>query len=266
MTKAIFFDIDGTILDAFGGITKITERVRAAMKKLQSEGNLIFIATGRPYAFLQKEILNFGFDGFVLNNGAVAIVGDKIIFQHNLDKIDVKKIIDIAVAENLEYFLEGYPFTYYEKGFKACESFFVRAGADFNKITNDFDIEKISVSKIECTTARTDTDNIEKSYKKILAVPGFTGWADPFHFKTLEIYSNKISKATGIFKVLEHFNIPVENSYAFGDGKNDYEMIAQVGTGFAMATGADDFKRMAKYVVPSVFDDGVAVGIEKYIL
>ena len=266
MRKAVFFDIDGTILDAVGGITHLTEEVRTALKKLQTTGNLIFIATGRPYAFLQEEILNFGFDGFVMNNGGVAIVDDKIIFKHDIPKDDVKKIIDLAVADNVEYIFESYPYTYCKKGFTAFEKFFVRISANQSKIIQDFDIDKISASKIECLTNRTDTENVNNTYKKMLATPGFTGWADPFHFKTLEIYSDKISKATGIFKVLEYFNIPVENSYAFGDGKNDYEMISQVGTGFAMATGAEDFKCRAKYVVPSVHENGVAYGIEKYIL
>ena len=266
MRKAVFFDIDGTILDAVGGIHEITPRVRAALKNLQAAGHLIFIATGRPFAFLQKEILNFGFDGFVMNNGAVATVGDEVIFRHDLPKDDVKKIRDIAVADNVEYIFESYPYTYCKKNFTAFQKFFKRIDARTEKILSDFDFDKISVSKIECLTERTDTENVEATYEKILALPGFTGWADPFHFKTLEIYSAEVSKATGTFKLLEHFNIPKENSFAFGDGKNDYEMVSQVGTGFAMATGAEDFKRCAKYVVPSVHEDGVAVGIEKYIL
>lgn len=266
MKKAVFFDIDGTILDAVGGIHHIRENVRNAIKKLQAQGDLIFIATGRPYAFLQQEVSNFGFDGFVMNNGAVALSGDKIIYQNALAKSDVQKIIDIAVSNNIEYLLESFPYSYCKKNFAAFEKFFDRIDANKQQIIHDFDIDKIDISKIECLTERTDVENVEKIYEKILAVPGFTGWADPFHFKTLEVYSDKVSKATGIMKVLEHFNIPVENSFAFGDGKNDFEMVAEVGTGFAMATGSEDFKRTAKYVVPSVHEDGVAFGIEKYIL
>ena len=100
----------------------------------------------------------------------------------------------------------------------------------------------------------------------MLATPGFTGWADPFHYKTMEIYSDTVSKATGILKVLEHFNIPVENSFAFGDGRNDGEMIQTVGTGIVMGTARDELKKVGKYVVPGVHEDGVAVGIENYIL
>lgn len=266
MRKAVFFDIDGTILDAVGGIYHLTPRVREALKNLQSAGHLIFIATGRPLAFMQEEILNFGFDGLILNNGAIAVVGDEIIFHQDLPKDGIEKIRDLAVADNVEYIFESYPYTYCKKGFVAFENFFRRIGANQSLIVQDFDFEKISASKIECLTERTDTENINATYEKILATPNFKGWADPFHFKTLEIYSDTVSKATGIFKVLEHFDIPKENSFAFGDGVNDLEMVSQVGTGFAMATGSENLKRCAKFVVPSVHEDGAAVGIEKYIL
>ena len=54
MKKAIFFDIDGTLLDYFGDITDMTSRVKESIRALQNEGHYVFIATGRPYAFLSK--------------------------------------------------------------------------------------------------------------------------------------------------------------------------------------------------------------------
>lgn len=266
MTKAVFFDIDGTILAREHGILHMTPRVQAAMRKLQKAGHKIFIATGRPAAFMYDDFLNFGFDGFVFNNGSLLLVGGEVIFRQNLDMEGVKKICEYAASERVEYMLEGYPELYCPREFKACDEFFKKVGVDSSKFVREFDFDKISVSKIECVTARTDAENLDAVYKKILATPGFTGWADPFHFRTTEIYSDKVSKATGVLHMLEHFGIAVENSYAFGDGFNDIEMIQTVGTGFAMGTGRDELKRVATYVVPSVFDDGVAVGIERYIL
>ena len=78
--------------------------------------------------------------------------------------------------------------------------------------------------------------------------------------------SGKVSKADGVFQALKFIGVEVENSYAFGDGFNDIEMISRVGTGIAMGTAGENLKRQAKFVVPSVKDDGVAVGIERYIL
>ena len=65
---------------------------------------------------------------------------------------------------------------------------------------------------------------------------------------------------------MDHLNIPIENSYAFGDGKNDIEMLSTVGCGIAMGNADDDVKKYAKEVTDTVHNDGVAVGIEKYII
>ncbi|MBO4401633.1 MAG: HAD family hydrolase [Selenomonadaceae bacterium] len=266
MTKAVFFDIDGTILAREQGILHITTRVQAAMRNLQKAGHKIFIATGRPAGFMYDDFLNFGFDGFVFNNGALVLVGGEIIFRCDMDMARVREICEYAESERVEYILESYPEVYCPARFAACYEFFKKIGVDYSKFISEFDFDKISVSKIECVTARTDSEALDAVYKKILSTPDVTGWADPFHFKTTEVYSDKISKASGVLRVLEHFGIAVENSYAFGDGFNDIEMIQTVGTGFAMGTGRDELKRVAKYVVPSVFEDGVAVGIERYIL
>ena len=266
MDKAIFFDIDGTILDREHGIAEITPRVAAAMRKLQAAGDKIFIATGRPVSFIYKEILDFGFDGFVTTNGGLVLAGGEVIFESHLNIDGVKKICARAESENINYILESYPNTYLPRNFTAAEKFCKDIGVDYTKFIRDFDFNKISVSKIECMTARQDLENLDEIYKEMLATSGFTGWEDAFHYRTMEIYSDTVSKATGILKVLEHFKIPVKNSFAFGDGLNDREMIQTVGTGIVMGNAKDDLKRFGKYVVPSVHDDGVAVGIENFIL
>ena len=80
------------------------------------------------------------------------------------------------------------------------------------------------------------------------------------------IYTKKNKNATGILTALKHLDIPVEQSYAFGDGKNDIEMLSTVGCGIAMGNASDEVKSYAHQVTDSVLEDGVATGIEKYIL
>lgn len=266
MKRAIFFDIDGTILAVGGGTRNITARVEKALRKLQAAGDYIFIATGRPYGFMYPELLNFGFDGFILTNGAHVLIGGKLIFHSELDKAAIRKICSYAESERVEYMLFGYPEIYVRRDFKTCDDFFVKLGIDAGNFVRDFDLDKISAAKIECVTSRRDVENLDVVYRKILSTEGFTGWADPFHYKSLEVYDKNISKATGISHVLKYLGVDVKDSYAFGDGFNDAEMLQAVGTSFAMDTAGDDLKRLAAHVVPSVFEDGVAVGIERFIL
>lgn len=53
---------------------------------------------------------------------------------------------------------------------------------------------------------------------------------------------------------------------ALGDGENDKEMIEMVGWGVAMANGSPVTKAVAKAVVGSNDDGGIAEAIDKFIL
>ena len=66
MRKAVFFDLDGTIIDITHKIPLPTEAVRSAIRRLQEAGHYAFVATGRPYSFIEQGLLDLGFDGFVL--------------------------------------------------------------------------------------------------------------------------------------------------------------------------------------------------------
>lgn len=92
--KAIFFDIDGTLIDTLNGRTKISPRVERGIRHLQDEGHYVFIATGRPYSFLDDNIRNFGFDGYVLMNGAQVIVNEQVIYNQPLDEKFVNLFVD----------------------------------------------------------------------------------------------------------------------------------------------------------------------------
>ena len=51
-----------------------------------------------------------------------------------------------------------------------------------------------------------------------------------------------------------------------GDGENDLEMVGMVGWGVAMANGSDKTKAVAKAVVSSNDEGGVAEAIARFIL
>ena len=48
-----------------------------------------------------------------------------------------------------------------------------------------------------------------------------------------------------------------QDSYAFGDGLNDLEMIQTVGTGVAMGNAVDELKAVSDLVCDSVHNNGL---------
>ncbi|MDD3224900.1 MAG: HAD family hydrolase [Clostridium sp.] len=261
MRKAVFFDIDGTLLDCLNGINNITPRVKKAIHELQSKGNYVFIATGRPYAFLNDNLRNFGFDGFVLTNGAYVQVRKKCIYKQFIDKDYIKDIVSNFKKFNIEYILQGETYSYIKDEYKKLHSFYDAHSISKKYFRGNYNIEDVDIYKIEMLC------NDKKGIDYCLSL-GKADYNYIYNIKSssFELYSKANSKATAILKVLDSLNIPVENSYAFGDGKNDIEMLSTVGCGIAMGNAKDYVKSYAKKVTDTVQNDGVALEIEEFIL
>ncbi|QAA32417.1 HAD family hydrolase [Clostridium manihotivorum] len=261
MKKAVFFDIDGTLIDCLKGITDITPRVKRAIGELKARGNYVFIATGRPYAFLNEALLDFGFDGFVLTNGAYVKIADKCIHKEAINKELIEKLVDKFEDLNVEYILQGEKYSYIKDTHKKLHSYYESYSVSKSYLEGNFNHKEVDVYKIEMLC----NDQAGTDYCLTLGDSNFN-YIYNLHDQTFELYSKANSKASGILKVLEYLDIPVENSYAFGDGKNDIEMLSTVGCGIAMGNADDYVKGFAKKVTDTVENDGVAIGIEKFIL
>ena len=63
MSKAVFFDIDGTIWDQK---QRIPESAVKAIRKLRENGHYAFLCSGRTRSFIRGEnLFAIGFDGIV---------------------------------------------------------------------------------------------------------------------------------------------------------------------------------------------------------
>ena len=69
------------------------------------------------------------------------------------------------------------------------------------------------------------------------------------------------SKAVGVEKIMKQLGVKRENSYAFGDGTNDFEMLDFVGTGIAMENAVPELREQADFVTTSCSDDGIVNGL-----
>lgn len=269
MKKAVFFDIDGTLINTLTGTNKMTSYVKESIRELQRNDILVFISSGRPYAFLNEDILEFGFDGYILMNGSLILLNDKTDTNNNLkpfykseiDKAHLKDLIIKFEDYNLEYILESEKYSYLKSDFKSLKAFYESIGISTKYMKDDFNIDDIDICKIEMQCH--DTEAYE--FCRTLEDDKFryTYFDD---FKLFELYSRNNTKASGILKILDHFNIDIKNSFAFGDSYNDIEMLNTVGCGIVMGNAIDEIKEHADIVTKSVSEDGVAYGIKNYIL
>ena len=248
MSKVLFFDIDGTLLDKD---LKIPEGVLKELKRLQEIGYYTFIASGRPLAYIPDEILNGNFDGYILCNGGHVELNKDMISEERIESEMIRDLIEVLEANDCEYNFETATDCYIDSRFVEFLNFFRGCNINNDKLKVDFDLDDV-INRTLKIEVNTDKKEIIEDYIKDKFYYDSHGTANSF-----EICNKKISKAYGVQKVLDKLNISHEDSYAFGDGLNDIQMIEYVGHGIAMGNACDELKAIADEVIGHVDENGL---------
>lgn len=253
----IFFDIDGTLLHVPSGHKQPSIYLKKAIHQLQENGHLCFIATGRTYAYLNKEILNLNFDGYITCNGAVVLKDDNIIISHYFPRNIIEEILQYLEENNNSYTLcapkKAHALLKYKEIFEVFNDF----GVPKENISTEIDLDKIKVAKFEITAKNDEVVNFILD----LSNDGFEIVSHGFNI--FEINMPNVSKGKSILELLEKINIPIKNSIAFGDGNNDIEMLQIVGRGVAMGNGSEAAKEAADVITESVSDEGIVRELQR---
>ena len=72
-----------------------------------------------------------------------------------------------------------------------------------------------------------------------------TCYSNPYY---LEIFMKESGKGSAVKRLAEHLGIPIANTYAAGDEKNDISMIEAAGCGIAMLNASEEVKAYADVV------------------
>lgn len=99
--KAIFLDMDGTMLNDHNRVTKNTKEI---IDTLRHSGIYVFIVTGRG----KNEIFTttpegFKVDGVISSNGMTGYLGDRKLFEHTLPFTVVESVIKTAQEHEIYY-------------------------------------------------------------------------------------------------------------------------------------------------------------------
>jgi Cof subfamily protein (haloacid dehalogenase superfamily) len=86
------------------------------------------------------------------------------------------------------------------------------------------------------------------------------------HPEFLEFLAPGVSKGQAVTWLARRAGIPLEQTMAIGDQFNDLEMIEAVGHGVAMPSAPLEVQAAARYIAPSLADEGTAQVIEALVL
>jgi len=82
----------------------------------------------------------------------------------------------------------------------------------------------------------------------------------------LEFFNRKAGKGWALARVCRRLGVAPEEVAAFGDGRNDLDMVRWAGLGVAMASGPPELLEAADHVIDGPPGEGVALFLEEHLL
>lgn len=252
MSKIVFFDIDGTLLDHD---KNLPSTAKEAILELKKNGVYVAIATGRaPFMFesLRKEL---EIESFVSFNGQYVVFEEEVLYENPLMEQDLEKLLEHADKNKHPLIFMN------EKTMKASvkhHEHIENSLGSLNFTHPDEDKFYYKNRKIYQTLLFCE-EGAEQEYSDTYPDFHLIRW----HPVSVDILPAGGSKAEGIKKMVERLGFDMSNVYAFGDGLNDLEMLKTVGTGVAMGNGVSEAKAIANMVTNDVAEDGIWHGLKK---
>lgn len=267
--KAVFFDIDGTLLNDNKRVEKATV---LAIKNLKEQGILVGVATGRGPGFVQPFMDNLGLDFAVTYNGQYIFTRDKILYQNQLPKSliyrviryagDKKREISLGTASGLvgSGLIEMGTSTFGQivsrlvpqKLTKTVENSFKKIIRRIKPQNMDYlkTIMREPVFQIVLVATEGESQKLRDKFPQITITR-----SSPY---SIDLISHGQSKIKGIERVGDIFDFDLDEVMAFGDSENDTEMLTGVGISVAMGNGQDELKSIADYTTDSNNRDGIS--------
>jgi HAD superfamily hydrolase (TIGR01484 family) len=151
---------------------------------------------------------------------------------------------------------------------RICESFNVRTML-YNGEDDTETFEPSSQKVLSIYVPEIEPERADMVVSALKVIPGInvlklSAWNKKF--MSIDITSVHASKLHGIVEVAKILQIKTEEIIGVGDGYNDFPLLMACGLKIAMGNAVPELKAIADFIAPSVYDDGVATVIEKFIL
>ena len=255
MTKAIFLDVDGTLLSF--ETHRMSASTAEALTKVHQSGVKLIIATGRAYSDL-SEIEQLPYDAVVALNGANCMMRSGVeVSRLQIGLDDFNKSRQLARQYDFAMAVE------------------TNRGIMVDRLTPDIvdtmrlvnhpvppvgDIEKEFVDGRCCQLCFFCDKETEAEVMRQL--PGLC--ASRWHPAFADVNVATANKGQGVRAFAKYYGIALSETMAFGDGGNDIPMLRVAGVGVAMGNASDIVKREADYVTLTVDNDGVRSALEHF--
>ena len=270
--KAVFVDLDGTLLRGVDGITARTAR---AFQEIKARGILPIIATGRPACESDFAIQAIGANRYLIVMNGLEIYEDyvsrRLLHESYMTAEQSDRIIPWLLEHEL--FIEVYigEQSYCQKdnhqliwecGMTSEQSRFFADIVDIKSDLMGF-IHKngLHVNKVLISTA--NKERIPALRRKMEEVPGIQTLSSGPHY--IEVLPKGMDKGLAVEMVCASAGWPRDQVMAIGDSENDIGMFQAAGLRVAMGNAYPELKAKADRIAPTCEEDGVAWALENLL-
>lgn len=262
MKKLFFFDIDGTLIDCENGIESIPISTRNLLDRLKKQGDDVFLATGRCKCFILDGVIDYPFSGIVSCNGAYVEYNGKTVYKKVIPIDAIKKTHELCLKKHFAYYFESNDFIYIlnrtnPKHLEFQEKWLMK---------DEILIDSFDLDKIETYIGMIVVNNEEDVDIMIQELSPYFDIQRHQTGLSFDLTLKGESKAKGIRKLVGALGESMEQTIAFGDGRNDIEMLSEVQIGVAMGKAAEEAKKAAQYVTDDVSNDGIMKALVHFSL
>jgi Cof subfamily protein (haloacid dehalogenase superfamily) len=246
--KAVFFDIDGTLISF--KTNKIPESTQNSIKKLREKGIKVIVATGRSINTL-AHISHIEFDGFITFNGGYCATTDgEILYKQIINPDDIQNLINYAENSPLSFSLMYEDKVEINDATPEVVGMYAHVNLPVPPI---HDKENIDIKNVLQANIFLGPDQEEEFMKTVMPNSTASRWTPLF----ADVNPGGVSKQIGVETFCRHFGIEVSETMAFGDGGNDITMLKFTKVGVAMGNANDNVKEIADYITEDVDNDGI---------
>lgn len=250
--KALFFDIDGTILSE--ETKMIPHSAVDAIQAARKAGHLTFINTGRTRACLPDKIKDVEFDGILCGCGTELIFHGESIMHQSLDRQLCCQIAEAVRNAGVGAILEGESFYFNVPDRPAFR--FLKTGGGLKEearmdLVFEWEPEDTAFDKfVYWSDEKSDQKELVKLIQPVMDI---MVRGKNFY----EIVPKGYTKAKAIQIVQEMFHIDLVNTYVFGDSSNDLSMFKYSPNAIAMGKHDPVLDPYTSYVTDTVENDGI---------
>ncbi|GHU72012.1 hydrolase [Clostridia bacterium] len=266
--RLLVTDLDGTLIAE--GDTLSEEDLRA-LQAVYDRGIPMAICSGRDAKNLSDIAMSAGLEdcAILALNGAYVLDRPMgaVLEDHRISPSAARACLDALLNQTGELVMyQGETLlTYRTPQFKRMLRGSPRSAVDNSEDTRSAMYEMAGSGVHKLVYSELDhPERLRPLRKKLSQIPGIditSSW-----FTNIEMMPCGIHKGYAVRRLAERLGVRLDQVMAFGDNDNDASMLAAVGYGVAMGNAADAARSAARYTTDSNLHNGVAKGIERFIL